>query len=113
VGPECAGHPRVGDHIRDLAVGSEYVVISVLRQAGVTEDLLYGQGRLRVLRRVLEDDRVACHQVRGGEMGHLVVGKFHGMMPWNGPIGSLRTSAVPPARGLSGVSSSSAGPWLA
>ena len=38
------------------------------------EDLLHRRGRLRALRRVLEQDRVAGRQVRAGEARHLVVG---------------------------------------
>ena len=39
------------------------------------EDLLHRRGRLRALRRVLEQDRVADHQVRAREARHLVVGE--------------------------------------
>ena len=67
--------PRVGDHVRDLVVGGEHVDVGVFRQAGVVEDLLHRQRRLRALRCVLQNDRVADHQVRGREPGDLVVGE--------------------------------------
>ena len=77
-GTLAAGHrhatnPGVGDHGGDLLVGGEDVDVGVGRQPGVAEDLLHRQRRLRALRRVLEDDRVSDHQVRGREPGHLVI----------------------------------------
>ena len=47
--------------------------VGAVGEAGVEEDLLDRRGRLRALRRVLEQDRVADDQVRAGEAGDLVV----------------------------------------
>ena len=73
-GQRHALHARVADDPLDLLVGRVDVDVRVLRHAGVVEDLLHRRGRLGALRRVLEQDRVADHQVRAGEARHLVVG---------------------------------------
>ncbi len=52
----------------------EEVHVRIGRHPGVVEELLHRERRLGALRRVLEQDRVARHQVRAGEPGHLVVG---------------------------------------
>ena len=69
-----AAQARVGDHRLDLLVGGVDVDVRVRREAGLLEDLLHRRRRLGALRRVLEQDRVADHQVRAGEARHLVVG---------------------------------------
>ena len=80
-GDRDAVHARVGDHPLDLLVGRVDVLVGALGEAGVVEDLLHRLGRFRALRRVLEQDRVADHQVRAGEAGHLVVGEVPGHDP--------------------------------
>ena len=80
-GDRDAVHARVGDHPLDLLVGRVDVLVGALGEAGVVEDLLHRLGRFGALRRVLEQDRVADHQVRPGEAGHLVVGEVPGHDP--------------------------------
>ena len=74
-GDRDADHARVGDDVGRLLVGGEEVDVGVGRQAGVGEDRVDREGRLGALRGVLEQDRVADHQVGRGEAGHLVVGE--------------------------------------
>ena len=50
-------------------------------QPGIAIDRLDGRGRLRALRRVLQDDHVAEDQVRRREPGHLVVREVPGHDP--------------------------------
>ena len=74
-GERDALNAGIGDHVGDLLVGGEDVHVGAVRGAGVGEDLLHGQRGLGALRGVLEQDRVAVHQVRRGEAGDLVVGE--------------------------------------
>ena len=70
---ETPSDARVGDDPLDLLVGRVDVLVGAVRKAGLVEDLLHRRGRLGALRRVLEQDRVADHEVRAGETGDLVV----------------------------------------
>ncbi len=76
---------RVRDRPLDLLVGRVDVLVGALGEAGVVEHLLHRLGRFGALRRVLEQDRVADHQVRAGEAGHLVVGEVPGHDPEQDP----------------------------
>ena len=80
-GQRDAPHARVGDDLGDLVVRGEDRLVGAVREARVVVDLLDRRGRLRALRRVLEQDRVADDQVRAGETGHLVVGEVPGHDP--------------------------------
>jgi hypothetical protein len=69
------------DHGGDVAGLEEEVREHAGRDPGVAEHLLEGERRLRTAARVLEQDRVAEHQVRGRDPGHLVervVPRLHG-----------------------------------
>ena len=81
-------NPRVGDHPLDLLVGRVDVLVDALGSAGVVEDPLHRLRRFGALRRVLEQDRVADHQVRPGEAGHLVVREVPGHDPEQGAEGA-------------------------
>ena len=72
----------------DLLVGGVDVLVGARGEAGVVEDLLHRLGRFGALRRVLEQDRVADHQVRPGEAGDLVVGEVPGHDPEQDPEGA-------------------------
>jgi hypothetical protein len=87
-GDRDAAHPGVGDHPLDLLVGRVDVLVGAFGKAGVIEDLLHRLGRFGALRRVLEQDRVADHQVRSGEAGDLVVGEVPGHDPEQDPEGA-------------------------
>src|SRR4051794_9905034 len=87
-GDRDAVHPRVCDHPLDLLVTGVDVLVGALGKTGVVEDLLHRRGRFRALRRVLEQDRVADHQVRPGEAGDLVVGEVPGHDPEEHPVGA-------------------------
>ena len=63
---------RVRDDLLDVGDGQEDVGVDALGHAGVVEALLDGQRGLRVELGVLEQDRVAEHQVRPGHPDHLV-----------------------------------------
>ena len=76
-GPLAAGegdalHERVRDDLLDVGDGQEEVRVDALGHAGVVEALLDRQGGLRVELGVLEQDRVAEHQVRPGHPDDLV-----------------------------------------
>ncbi len=69
-------HPpdaRVGDHPLDLLVRRIDVDVRICRETGLVEDLLDRRRRLRALWGMLEEDRVADHQIRTREPRHLVV----------------------------------------
>ena len=68
-----AVHARVGDDGRRLVVGGVDVDVRAGRQTGILIQLLDRRRRLGALRGVLEEDRVADHQVRRREAGDLVV----------------------------------------
>ena len=74
-GHRHALHARVGDDVCDLLVRRVDVDVRVRGEAGVVVDRLDRGGRLRALRRVLEQDRVADDEVRAGEARDLVVGE--------------------------------------
>ena len=63
----------VGDDRRRLLVGRVDVRVRALGQSGVPVDLLDGRRGLGALRGVLQQDRVAEHEVRRGEARDLVV----------------------------------------
>ncbi len=63
----------VGDDGRRLLVGGVDVGVRTLREAGIPVDLLDRGRRLGALRGVLEQDRVADHEVRRREARDLVV----------------------------------------
>ena len=65
--------PRVGDDVRDLVVGGVDVDVGAVGEAGVVEDPLDRLSRLRALRRMLQQDRVAETRFGSGEARHLVV----------------------------------------
>ena len=76
-GPLAAGegdalHERVRDDLLDVGDGEEDVGVDALGHAGVVEALLDRQRGLRVELGVLEQDRVAEHQVRPGDPDDLV-----------------------------------------
>ena len=68
-----AAHARIGDHVGDLVVIGEDVHVGVGGDAGVVQDPGHHLGGAGADLRVLEDDRVAGHQVGGDETCHLVV----------------------------------------
>ena len=72
---------RVADDPLDLLVARVDVDVGVRREPGLLEDLLHRRRRLRALRRVLEQDRVADDQVGAGEARDLVVGVVPGHDP--------------------------------
>ncbi len=76
-GPLAAGqrhalHAAVGDDLLDVGDLQEDVGVDALGGAGVPEQLLQGERALRVQLGVLEQDRVAQHQVGAGHPDHLV-----------------------------------------
>ena len=73
-GQRDAGDPRVGDDRLDLVVRGEDVDVGALGHPGVLHQLRDGQRRAGHRLGVLEDDRVAQHQVRRREAGDLVEG---------------------------------------
>src|SRR3954447_24566806 len=62
----------VGDDLLDVGDPQEHVGVDALGRAGVAEELLERERALRVQLGVLEQDRVAQHQVRPGHPHHLV-----------------------------------------
>ena len=72
-GDRHALHAPVGDDGRRLLVGRVDVRVRALGEPGVAVDLLDRGRRLGALRGVLQDDRVADHEVRRGEARDLVV----------------------------------------
>jgi hypothetical protein len=71
-GERDALHERVCDDLLDVGDGEEDVRVDALGHAGVQEALLDGQRSLGVELGVLEQDRVAEHEVRPGDPDHLV-----------------------------------------
>ena len=70
-------HPddaAVTDHGLDLPVGGEDVDVRAFGNAGLIHEFLHGQRRLRHRLGMLEDDRVAQHQVWGREARDLIEG---------------------------------------
>ncbi len=72
-GERDALHARVGDDLLDLVVRGVDVHVGAGREARVEEDLLDRGGGLGAQLGVLEQDRVADHEVRAGEASDLVV----------------------------------------
>jgi hypothetical protein len=72
---------RVGDDAGDLLVRRVDVDVRVGGDTRGMEDVLHRSRRLRALRRVLEEDRVADHQVRARKARDLIVG----VVPWHDP----------------------------
>ena len=68
-----AAHAGIGDHLGDLVVIGEDVHVGVVRYPGVVQEPGHHLGGAGADLRVLEDDRVAGHQVGGDETCHLVV----------------------------------------
>src|SRR5699024_7649360 len=66
-------HARIGDDRSDLVVVGEQVRVTAVGDTGGAEDLLDKQRRTTADIGVLEHDRVAEHEVRRREAGHLVV----------------------------------------
>ncbi len=81
---------RVGEDRRDLPARREHVHVGIRRHSGVPQHALDRHRRARADRRVLEQDRVAQHQVRRDEPGDLVAREVPRHHPQQRPDRLLR-----------------------